>query len=58
MDLIFSSAIGTHVDVGNVTYRSFRPLLERAGLPRISFHDLRHTGATLLLSKNVNPKIV
>ena len=35
-----------------------RPLLERAGLPLIRFHDLRHTCATLLLSKNVNPKIV
>jgi integrase len=28
------------------------------GLPKIRFHDLRHTCATLLLSKNVNPKIV
>ena len=27
-------------------------------LPEIRFHDLRHTCATLLLSKNVNPKIV
>jgi integrase len=33
-------------------------LLKRAGLPRIRFHDLRHTCVTLLLSKNVNPKIV
>jgi integrase len=24
----------------------------------VRFHDLRHTCATLLLSKNVNPKIV
>ena len=29
-----------------------------AGLPRIRFHDLRYTCATLLLSKNVNPKVV
>ena len=41
-----------------MSYRSFRPLLERAGLPRIRFHDLRHTCATLLLFRNVNPKIV
>jgi len=34
-------------------------LLERAGLPRsVRFHDLRHTCATLLLSKGVHPKIV
>jgi integrase len=24
----------------------------------VRFHDLRHTCATLLLSKNVNPKVV
>lgn len=33
-------------------------MLERARLPQIRFHDLRCTFATLLLSKNVNPKIV
>jgi integrase len=38
--------------------RSFNPLIERAKLPRIRFHDLRHTCATLLLSKDVNPKVV
>ena len=33
-------------------------ILKRAGLPRIRFHDLRHTCATLLLSKGVHPKFV
>ena len=42
----------------NLRRRSFAPLLERAGLPTIRFHDLRHTCATLLLAKNVNPKVV
>jgi len=43
----------------NLTARSFKVLLERAGLPRsVRFHDLRHTCATLLLSKGVHPKIV
>jgi integrase len=57
-DLVFASTVGTPVDVGNLTYRSFRPLLERAGLSRIRVHDLRHTAATLLLGKGVHPKIV
>ena len=57
-DLVFASTIGTPVDVGNLTYRSFRPLLERAGLPRIRVHDLRHTCATILLGKGTHPKIV
>lgn len=42
----------------NLTRRSFHPLLERAGLPRMRFHDLRHTAATLLLAQGVHPKIV
>ena len=57
-DLVFTSTIGTPVDVGNLTYRSFRPLLKRAGLPRIRIHDLRHTAATVMLGRGVHPKIV
>src|SRR5262245_57011348 len=34
----------------------FQPLLAKAGLPRIRFHDLRHTCATLLLQDDVHPK--
>jgi len=40
------------------TKSKFDPLLKGAGLPEIRFHDLRHTCATLLLTRNVNPKIV
>jgi hypothetical protein len=36
----------------------FNPLLKRAGLPQIRFHDLRHTCATLLLTEIVNLKVV
>ena len=32
--------------------------MRRAGLPDVRFHDLRHTCATLLLTKGVHPKIV
>jgi integrase len=38
--------------------RSFKPLLRRAGLPDIRFHDLRHTCATLLLGRGVHAKLV
>ena len=41
-----------------MTRTDFARLLQRAGLPSIRFHDLRHTAATLLLGRGVNPKIV
>lgn len=46
------------MDYTNFVPRYFMPLLRRAGLPNIRFHDLRHTCATLLLTKGVHPKIV
>ncbi|MCK9525036.1 MAG: site-specific integrase [Limnochordia bacterium] len=44
--------------MNNFAQRSFAKLIEKAGVPKIRFHDLRHTCATLLLSQEVNPKIV
>ncbi len=55
---VFSTAAGTPVLPQNVTVRHFQPLLKSAGLPRIRFHDMRHTCATLLLGQGVHPKIV
>lgn len=56
--LIFASETGAPLDRRYLTSRRFKPLLKRAGLPEIRFHDLRHTCAMLLLGSNVNPKIV
>lgn len=56
--LEFATTTGTPINPSNLTSRSFKPLLKRAGLPDIRFHDLRHTCATLLLSKGVHPKLV
>jgi integrase len=56
--LVFASTTGTIINPSNLRNRSFKPLLEHTGLRPIRFHDLRHTCATLLLSNNVNPKIV
>ena len=36
----------------------FKKLLKKAGLPKIRFHDLRHSAATLLLSLGVHAKVV
>lgn len=56
--LVFTTDTGAPINPSNLRQRSFIPLLEKAGLPSIRFHDLRHTCATLLLSKNVHPKYV
>lgn len=56
--LVFTTEIGTPIERGNILRRSFRPLLERAGLPPMRFHDLRHTAATLLLADGENVKAV
>lgn len=45
--LVFATKIGTPLDAQNMVNRHFKPLLKRAGLPNIRFHDLRHTCATL-----------
>ncbi len=56
--LVFCTSRGTLINPTNLRKRSFAPLLVRAGLPHMTFHQLRHTAATILLLKNVNPKIV
>ena len=56
--LVFAGEIGNLINPSNLRQRSFAPLLEHAGLPRITFHDLRHTCASLLFQKNVHPKFV
>jgi integrase len=55
--LIFPNAIGRPLEPGNLLRRSYWPLLQRAGLPRMRFHDLRHTAATIMLSRGVHPKV-
>ena len=56
--LVFANEVGGIINPSNLRNRHLARLLKRAGLPKIRFHDLRHTCATLLLTKNVNPKIV
>lgn len=52
MGLVFPNTVGKPMDGINLLQREFYPLLERAGLPRVRFHDLRHTAATLQLHES------
>jgi integrase len=56
-DLIASTQHGTPLNPANIR-RSFGRIIKQANLPKIRFHDLRHTHATLLLSQGVNIKVI
>ena len=55
---MFATGKGTPLDAQNIVNRHFKPLLKRTGLPNIRWHDLRHTCATLLLSRGTHPTYV
>lgn len=58
LGLVFATRVGTPIHRANLHAESWKPLLRRAGVRDVRFHDLRHTCATLLLTKGVHPKIV
>jgi integrase len=55
---MFASEVREPLNRRYITTHLFKPLLKDAGLPQLRFHALRHTCVTLLLSKNVTPKVV
>lgn len=57
-DLVFPNTIGNLYSLGSFERRVFWRIIDKAGLPRIRFHDLRHTAATLLLLQGVHVKVV
>src|SRR5207237_5980379 len=54
---VFTQEDGTAVHPTTLS-QTFDRRVARTKLPRIRFHDLRHTHATLLLSAGVHPKVV
>ncbi len=57
-DLVFPNGSGGPINYSNMVGRHFLPALEGAGLPRIRFHDLRHTYASLLIEQGENLKYI
>jgi integrase len=55
---VFCSLQGGIMSAQNLRKRTFKPILQRAGLPDMRFHDLRHTHASTLLSKGKSIKAV
>jgi integrase len=58
LDLVFPTSIGTIDSADNMIKRRFFPALKAAGLPKIRFHDLRHTYASLLIDQGEHPKYI
>lgn len=55
--LIFAEQDGSPIHPAMFAYH-FQRLIKRAGVPRIRFHDLRHSHASHALAAGVHPKIV
>lgn len=56
-DLVICPCQGTVLSPRNLV-RTFEGLVQKANLPNIYFHDLRHTHATSLLLEGINSKVV
>ena len=56
-DLVFTTAQGNYIALTTLR-RAFNSVLKQAGLPHMRFHDLRHSAATILLSRGTHPKVV
>ena len=54
--LVFCTSVGTPVHPRNLV-RSFHALLKRAEMPRIRFHDLRHSCLSLLAAQGVPARV-
>ena len=57
-DFVFCNAEGKSLDPGAIVRRQFLPALERAGVKRVRFHDLRHTNVALRLEQGQNIKYI
>jgi len=57
LDLVFASTIGTPIEPRNVD-RAWHTQRDRAGLPWLRLHDLRHACATFLLASGASPRTV
>ena len=54
---MFCDGVGAPLDPSYQT-AVFKQAAEKAKLPPIRFHDMRHTAATMLLAKGVHVKLI
>ena len=57
-DLIFPNEAGKPMCQSHMLSRHFFPAMEKANIPRVRFHDLRHTYASILIEQGENIKYI
>ncbi len=57
LGLVFTTEIGSPLN-RSVVAHGFQKFLARAGLPKVAFHSLRHSAATLLLLQGVPARAI
>jgi Site-specific recombinase XerD len=55
--MVFTRLNGNYINPRELL-RDFQELLEKAGIEKKRFHDMRHTFASILLNENENPKVI
>jgi len=58
LDLVFPNKAGEPINYSNMVQRKFLPALKAADLPKVRFHDLRHTYASLMINQGENIKYI
>jgi len=54
MGFVFASEVGTPLNISNIHRRHWRPLVQKAKVPYICIHNLRHTAVSLLIRAGVD----
>lgn len=55
---MFATRRGRPINPAYLRDKCYYPLMERVGLPRLVFHELRHSAATILLAAGVPLSVV
>ncbi|MBU4185433.1 MAG: site-specific integrase [Proteobacteria bacterium] len=58
LDLVFPNEAGQPINHNNLINRHYNPALEKAGIGKLRFHDLRHTYASLMIEQGENIKYI
>jgi integrase len=55
---LFPTRSGRPFDADNFMAQVFKPAARAAGIPELTFHDLRHTGASLMIAAGCHVKVI